>query len=113
MSRVLQYIPEAQGEEYINLERITEQMSDDQLHIFSISYRERRRDPQNILLLTLLSFLGFSGFQRFYVGQIGMGILYLLTSGLCFIGTIIDLINHKDIAREYNASVALDIAKMV
>lgn len=35
-------------------------------------------------------FLGLLGFHRFYLGHIGMGVLYLLTGGLCGIGWIID-----------------------
>jgi hypothetical protein len=42
-----------------------------------------------------------------------MGILYLLTAGLCFIGTIIDLINHKKLAFEYNSNVAREIAMII
>ena len=31
-----------------------------------------------------------------------MGILYFLTGGLCLIGTIVDLVNHRSLAFEYN-----------
>ena len=113
MSRLLQFIPEAQGEEYFYLEKLTEQMTDEQLNQFSASYRTRRRDPQNVMLLTVLGLIVISGLQRFYVGQIGMGILYLLTGGLCFIGTIIDLVNYKDIAWKYNQEVANEVVQMV
>ncbi|MDB5115968.1 MAG: hypothetical protein JWQ79_1460, partial [Mucilaginibacter sp.] len=53
--------------------------------------------------------------QRFIVGQIGMGILYLFTIGLCFIGSIMDLVNHKTLALEYNQKMAFEsfnLAKM-
>ena len=42
-----------------------------------------------------------------------MGILYLFTAGLCFIGTIIDLINYQDLAMEYNMRMANEAAMMV
>jgi TM2 domain-containing membrane protein YozV len=45
--------------------------------------------------------------------QIGLGIIYLLTLGLCFIGTIVDLINYQKIAFEYNTKIAREIATMV
>ena len=40
----------------------------------------------------LCLFLGFVGAHKFYEGKAGMGILYLCSCGLCFIGVIIDLI---------------------
>ena len=42
--------------------------------------------------LLLCLFLGYFGAHKFYEGKIGMGILYLLTGGLLFIGVIIDFI---------------------
>ena len=40
----------------------------------------------------LCFFLGYLGIHYFYVGKIGMGILYLLTGGLFGIGWIVDII---------------------
>lgn len=40
----------------------------------------------------LCLFLGFFGAHKFYEGKIGMGILYLLTGGLFYIGAFVDLI---------------------
>ena len=54
-----------------------------------------------ILVTTILGFFGVAGVQRFLTGQIGMGLLYFFTAGLCFIGTIIDLINHKRLTYVY------------
>jgi hypothetical protein len=42
-----------------------------------------------------------------------MGILYFFTAGLCFIGTIVDLINHKQIALEYNIKIANEVSGWV
>lgn len=36
--------------------------------------------------------LGILGIHRFYLGHIGLGVLYLLTFGLCGIGALVDLI---------------------
>lgn len=40
----------------------------------------------------LCLFLGYFGIHRFYIGKIGMGVLYLFTYGLFGIGWIVDLI---------------------
>ena len=45
------------------------------------------------LVLCIISFFGLGGLQRFYVGKIGSGLLYLCTGGLFFIGTAIDLLS--------------------
>jgi hypothetical protein len=42
-----------------------------------------------------------------------MGIIYLLTGGLCLIGTIVDIINYKDISGEFNRRQALESVGMV
>ena len=42
--------------------------------------------------LCLCLFLGWAGAHKFYVGKMGMGILYLLTLGLFGFGWIIDTI---------------------
>lgn len=113
MNNLLKYLPEIQGEEFLYLEKMCEQMDESQLQQFAVVYRSRRRDPQNVLLLCLVGFLGFSGLHRFYINDMVMGILYFLTAGFCMIGTIIDLINHKDLAFEYNRNVANEVVQMV
>ncbi len=45
-----------------------------------------------ITTLLLCLFLGFYGGHRFYSGHTGLGMLYLFTAGLFFIGWIVDLI---------------------
>lgn len=44
------------------------------------------------LILCALGFVGFAGLHKIYVGKIGSGILYFITFGWFFVGTIIDLI---------------------
>ena len=110
MKNILTLVPDASGEEALALSHLTESFTEEQLVDFSMIYRERRRDSQTILFTTLLGFVVIAGVQRFLVGQIGMGILYIFTGGLCFIGTIIDLINHKQLATEYNIKQAKEVA---
>lgn len=45
-----------------------------------------------IVALLLCIFLGYFGAHKFYVGKVGMGILYLFTMGFFGIGWLIDVI---------------------
>lgn len=113
MNRILQHIPELEGEEFMWIERLTEHMDESQLTQFASIYRSRRRDPQNVMIFSVIGLVFLPGLQRFYLGQIGMGILYLFTAGLCFIGSILDLVNYKAKAFEYNQRIADEVARMV
>jgi TM2 domain-containing membrane protein YozV len=100
-------------EELAYLHQATAGLTEEQLYNFKYIYQGKRRSPNDILLFTLLGFIGVSGVQRFVVGQIGMGIIYLLTGGFCFIGTIVDLINHKSLANDYNKEMMIEAVQMV
>jgi len=47
---------------------------------------------EKTVAIILLILVGALGIHKFYLGQIGPGILYLFTGGLCGIGLIIDLV---------------------
>jgi TM2 domain-containing membrane protein YozV len=113
MADIMRLMPDLEGEEMLFVGGLVKEMTDDQAQSFAVAYRAQRRDPTNVLLLTLLGFVILAGVQRFYLGQIGMGLLYLFTAGFCFIGTIIDVINHKKLAFEHNQLKAQTIATMV
>lgn len=49
--------------------------------------------------------LGLVGGHRFYLGQIGWGLLYLFTGGLFFIGWIVDLFMLPRMVRETNEEI--------
>ncbi len=53
-------------------------------------YAGRLRNKWVAIVLCLLG--GFLGLHKFYEGKIGMGILYLCTGGLFFVGVVIDFI---------------------
>lgn len=112
MANIYEVLPEIMGEEQFYISNIIKNMDEKQAQQFANIYRTRRKDPQTILLVTLVGFLGLAGIQRFLTDQIGMGILYLLTGGICMIGTIIDLVNYKKIAFEYNQKQAAQIQMM-
>jgi len=100
-------------EELMYLQHATASLTEDQLKNFVLLYIGKRKKAQDILLLTLLGFLGFAGIQRFVLGQVAMGVIYFLTLGFCWIGTIVDLINHKSMTDEYNQRVTRECLQMV
>ena len=81
-------------------------VSEEDTKVFASVYRVRRRDPQTVLLFAVVGLFVIPGIQRFYVNQIGMGILYFLTIGLFFIGSIVDIVNYRKLALRYNRGVA-------
>jgi TM2 domain-containing membrane protein YozV len=102
-------------EEMSYLQQAANGLTESQHRNFLMIYSGKRKSGQDILIFTLLGFLGIAGIQRFIVGQIGMGVIYFFTCGFCFIGTIVDLINHKGIADDYNRRMiyeSVSIAKM-
>ncbi len=101
-------LPGVTAEELTFLQQATAELSDNQKKNFFMIYTGKRKSPQDILIFTLIGFFGVAGIQRFLVGQTGMGLLYLFTAGFCGIGTIIDLVNHKDLATEYNRKMAFE-----
>ena len=65
------------------------------------------KDPTTILLVSI--FLGSLGIDRFMIGDTGMGILKLLTLGVCGIMTIVDwfTISKKTKDLNFNNVMAL------
>lgn len=108
----LMMLPNIEAEEIMFLQSVTKDLSAEEEKNFVMLYQSRRKDPQTIMLVTILGFLVVAGVQRFMLNQIGMGILYLLTGGLCLVGTIIDLINYKKLALDYNRQMAMDAIQM-
>lgn len=107
-SRIFKRMPNLDYEEVMFLENLSKDLDDDQLDRFLAIYNGKRKSKDTILICGLLGFVGVAGIERFIVGQIGMGILFLLTGGLCLIGTIVDLVNHKQLAMEFNQKMAAE-----
>jgi TM2 domain-containing membrane protein YozV len=100
-------------EEMGYLQQATAGLSEDQHRTFIYLYSSKRRSAQDILLFSLLGFIGIAGIQRFVTGRIGLGIIYLITFGFFYIGTIVDLINHKSLANDYNTDMIYETMQMV
>jgi TM2 domain-containing membrane protein YozV len=113
MPNAFQLMPGLEGDEMAYVQELIKDMNDSQAQQFAIAYMSRRKDPNNMLLFAVIGFLGIAGIQRFVINQVGMGLLFLLTGGLCLIGTIIDVVNHKKLAFEYNSKQAQMVAGMM
>jgi TM2 domain-containing membrane protein YozV len=113
MANILQLMPYLEGEELMYVQQLIKDFDDEHAQQFAAVYNSRRKDPTTIMILTLLGLMGIAGIQRFILNLVGMGILYFLTAGLCFIGTIIDLVNHKKLSFEYNSKEAQQVASLV
>jgi TM2 domain-containing membrane protein YozV len=94
------------------IQQVTAELSDEQKKYFYMIYSGKRKSPQDILIFCIIGLFLLPGLQRFITGQIGMGILYLFTVGLCFIGSIVDLVNHRSLANEYNQKMAYESFQM-
>ena len=113
MSKVIRFMPELQGDEQVHVAQLMSEMSEEQAMYFANVYRQRRRDETVTLIMALAGFLGVAGIHRFYLGQIGMGLLYFFTYGFCMLGTIIDLFNFKNMTATYNMVQADDAARLI
>jgi len=113
MADLLQLLPEIQGDEFIYIKSLLKDVDDETMQRFATIYRVRRKEPQTILLLALVGFLGIAGVHRFYVEDIGLGLIYLLTAGICGIGTIIDVVTYRRIALEYNQKQAYEVITLI
>lgn len=113
MANILYLMPDLEPDEMAYVQSLVQEMPDAEAQQFANIYRARRKEPQLVLITAAIGLVGFAGIHRFLLGQIGMGVLYFFTGGLCFIGTIIDLINHKRLAYEYNVKEAQQVITMM
>lgn len=105
---LLKYLYDIDPQELMAINSRLKDFNENQITQFCVVYRSKRRDPTLILILALIGLFGVAGIQRFIIGNIGMGILYFLTFGLCGIGTIIDAVNYKNLAFEYNSKMIME-----
>lgn len=91
------------NQKYLPAEKIVfikEKMKNMDEERFALVSSVEFKDPTTILLVSL--FLGGLGIDRFMLGETGMGILKLLTGGLCGILAIIDWFSVQKKAKELN-----------
>ena len=107
---ITHYLPELDEPERSFIANLTGRMSEADVQQFAMAYRTRRKDPQMVLLMAVIGMAGVPGLHRFALGEVGIGLLFLFTGGLVLIGTIVDIVNHKELAFSYNRQVARRIA---
>jgi len=82
----------------------------EQLH-FDVQFATRRKDPRTALAISIIG--GSLGVDRFYIGDIGLGIAKLLTLGGLFIWTIIDWFLIMDAARLNNSELMRQVRESI
>jgi TM2 domain-containing membrane protein YozV len=105
-------LPGISPQEFSYLQTATKGFNEQQLKGFLMVYNNKRRNPDDMILYCVLGFF-VPGLSRFLVNQIGMGILYFFTYGLCAIGTIIDIVNYKSLTFEYNQRMVFESLQMI
>lgn len=113
MDMLFMSIPNVDHAELMFLQQLTKDLDEEKKRNFVMVYQNRRRDPQMMLILTLLGFVGVAGLHRMMQDELGLGIIYLFTGGLCLIGTIIDIINYKKLSSDYNQRKAVESMQML
>lgn len=68
------------------------------------------KDEGLALVLTILGFFFVAGLQYFYLGKILKGVLFFLTLGFLYVGTIISLFTIRAETRRVNAKRAYGYA---
>jgi TM2 domain-containing membrane protein YozV len=106
---VTHYLPELEEPERSFIERLTAGMSHENIQQFAAAYRQVRKDPQTLRLMAIIGIVAIPGLHRFWVGQIGIGFLYLLTWGLLLVGTVTDILKYRELAFRYNRQLARHI----
>ena len=101
-NQIIRLFPEVDSAELAYLHQATARFDDNDLRLFASIYRSKRKDPQLILITSLVGLMGVAGIHRLLMDQVGMGILFFLTGGFCFVGTIVDALNYKTLALNYN-----------
>lgn len=82
-------------------------LNDQQKILFQTQYNSVKKDRTIALILSIL--LGTLGIDRFYVGDLVMGILKLLTAGLFGVLWVIDWFLIMGRADKYNRNKAREI----
>jgi TM2 domain-containing membrane protein YozV len=106
-------LPGIEQEELLWLEELTRNYTPERQAQFMALYQLRRKDPQAVLICSLIGLVAIAGIQRFFLNQILLGIIYFLTVGFFFIGSIVDAVNYRKLAWNYNKQAAVEAASLL
>lgn len=90
--------------------QLMQDMTDNQRLLFQAQLAQHRK---SVGIAALLAFFGFFGMHRFYLGQIGLGILMLITFGGLLVWALLDLLRIRSIVEGVNIRKAQVIAAQV
>ena len=91
--------------------QLTQGMSEQQKFLFQAQYGSERRDRTLVLVISI--FLSYLGIDRFLIGDVGIGLLKLLTCGLCGIFWLVALFLITGRVDDYNRRKAQAIAMAI
>ena len=98
------------SKESMVLKSAKSELNNDQRIMFEQEFEKKEKKVLTTYLLWgLLALIGIHGIHRFYLGKVGLGILYLLTGGLFMIGWIVDGFINVSLVRKANETIARDI----
>jgi TM2 domain-containing membrane protein YozV len=109
MPHITHFLPELDPIETDYIEDLVNALSREQALIFATAYRLRRKDPHTVLLAGVVGLAAIPGFQRFWLGQVRFGFLYLITWGFLLVGSIVDVFRYRTLAFKYNQEIARQI----
>jgi|SRR5665213_2637324 len=86
---------------------MTQDLSETQKAVFQSQYQGEKKDPGVCVILALF------WFDRFWLGDIGLGILKYLTFGGCGIWGLVDLFTATGRCNDYNRQKANEIIQVL
>lgn len=86
---------------------MTQGLTEQQKLLFNTQYNGAKKDSTVAIILAVL--LRCFGVDRFYVGDVGIGLLKLFTGGLCGILWLVDIFLISGKVAQYNRAKAQEI----
>jgi TM2 domain-containing membrane protein YozV len=95
----------------IEQQMLTKGMTPEQQMLFASHYASVSKDRSVALIISVI--LGVWGIDRFYLGDIGLGLLKLFTAGGCGVLWLVDIFLISGRADDINRGKAAEIAQAI